>query len=135
MSQNRITQATAPSTLTLASQIAAIDFFTVYTITFKVLYCFVVLSHGRRRIIHFNTTRNPTAEWTVQQIVEAFPYDTTPRFLPFRAPLIRSIPPLAFTRACDPARRAHPAPPGGLTITSRLSFHRRMEFSVGTGFT
>jgi len=64
-----------------ASQITAIDFFTVYTITFKVLYCFVVLSHDRRRIIHFNVTPNPTAEWTAQQIIEAFPYDTAPRFL------------------------------------------------------
>ena len=65
-----------------ASQIATIDFFfTVYTITFKVLYCFVVLSHDRRRIIHFKVTPNPTAEWTAQQIIEAFPYDTTPRFL------------------------------------------------------
>jgi putative transposase len=64
-----------------ASQIVAIDFFTVYTITFKVLYGFVGLSHDRRRIVHFNVTRNPTAEWTAQQIIEAFPYDTAPRFL------------------------------------------------------
>jgi len=64
-----------------SSQIAAIDFFAVYTITFKVLYCFVVLSHDRRRITHFNVTPNPTAEWTAQQITEAFPYDTAPRFL------------------------------------------------------
>ena len=64
-----------------ASQIAAVDFFTAYTITFKVLYCFVVLSHDRRRVIHFNVTQNPTAEWTAQQIIEAFPYDTAPRFL------------------------------------------------------
>jgi len=64
-----------------AGQTAAIDFFTVYTITFRVLYCFVVLKHGRRRIIHINITKNPTSEWTAQQIVEAFPYDTAPRFL------------------------------------------------------
>jgi transposase InsO family protein len=64
-----------------ASQIAAVDFFTVYTIAFKVFYCFVVLSHDRRRIIHFNVTQNPTAEWTAQQIIEAFPYNTAARFL------------------------------------------------------
>jgi len=64
-----------------ADQIAAIDFFTVYTITFRVLYCFVVLDHHRRRILHFNVTPNPTAKWTAQQIIEAFPYDTPPRFL------------------------------------------------------
>jgi len=64
-----------------ADQIAGIDFFTVYTITFKVLYCFVALSHDRRRIIHLNVTPNPTAEWTAQQIIEAFPDDTAPRFL------------------------------------------------------
>jgi len=64
-----------------ARQFAAIDFFTMYTIAFKVLYCFVVLDHHRRRILHFNVTRNPTAEWTAQQIVEAFPYDSAPRFL------------------------------------------------------
>ncbi len=63
------------------SQIAAIDFFTVPTITFRVLYVFVVLRHDRRRIVHFNATTNPTAQWTAQQIVEAFPYDQTPRFL------------------------------------------------------
>ena len=50
-----------------ASQIAAIDFFTVYTITFRVLYCFVVLDHHRRRIVHFNVTPNPTTQWTAQQ--------------------------------------------------------------------
>jgi len=64
-----------------ASQIAAIDFFTVYTITFRVLYCFIILDHHRRRIIHFNVTPKPTAEWTAQQIIEAFPYDRAPRFL------------------------------------------------------
>ena len=60
---------------------AACDFFTVPTITFKVLYVFVVLSHDRRRIVHVNVTRHPTAEWTGQQIVEAFPCETEPRFL------------------------------------------------------
>ena len=64
-----------------ARQTAAIDFFTVPTVTFRVLFCFIVLSHDRRRIIHSNVTEHPTAEWTAQQIVEAFPYDEAPRYL------------------------------------------------------
>src|SRR6476469_4811856 len=53
--------------------IAAMDFFAVPTVTFKLLYCFFVIEHGRRRILHFNVTRHPTAEWVVQQLREAFP--------------------------------------------------------------
>ncbi|MDP3939894.1 MAG: integrase core domain-containing protein, partial [Deltaproteobacteria bacterium] len=61
---------------------AACDFFTIPTATFRVLYCFLVLSHDRRRIIHFNVTANPSAEWTAQRIIEAFPGDgAVPRFL------------------------------------------------------
>ena len=61
--------------------IAAVDFFTVPTATFRVLYVFVVLLHERRRVVHFNVTEYPTAEWTAQQVVEAFLYDEAPRFL------------------------------------------------------
>jgi transposase InsO family protein len=53
--------------------IAAFDFFTVPTVTFQLLYCFFVIEHGRRRILHFNVTEHPTAEWVVQQLREAFP--------------------------------------------------------------
>jgi putative transposase len=53
--------------------IAAFDFFTVPTLSFQVLYCFFVIEHGRRKILHFNVTRHPTAEWVVQQLREAFP--------------------------------------------------------------
>ena len=61
---------------------SACDFFVVPTITFRLLYCFVILGHGRRRIVHFNVTAHPTARWTAQQIVEAFPADgTEPRYL------------------------------------------------------
>jgi len=60
---------------------AACDFFTVPTLTFKVLYVFVVLSHDRRRIVHLNVTKHPTAEWTAQQITEAFPGGDEPRYL------------------------------------------------------
>jgi putative transposase len=64
-----------------ADQIAAVDFFTIPTINFRVLYCFIVLLHGRRKIVHFNVTSNPTAQWAAQQIIEAFPDDTSPRYL------------------------------------------------------
>jgi putative transposase len=53
--------------------IAALDFFTVPMVTFKLLYCFFVVEHGRRQILHFNVTRHPTAEWVIQQLREAFP--------------------------------------------------------------
>ncbi len=61
--------------------IAACDFFTVPTVTFRVLYVFIVLRHDRREVVHFNVTTNPHAEWTAQQIVNAFPYEEQPRFL------------------------------------------------------
>ena len=63
--------------------IAAIDFFTVPTLTFNVLYCFFIISHSRRRIVHFNVTRHPTSSWIVQQLREAFPYRSAPKFLIF----------------------------------------------------
>ncbi len=61
--------------------IAAIDFFVVPTVRFRLLYCFVILRHDRRRVVHFNATAHPTARWTGQQIVEAFPYEESPRFI------------------------------------------------------
>jgi putative transposase len=61
--------------------IAACDFFTVPTVTFRVLYVFIVMRHDRRQIVHFNITTNPYAQWTAQQIVNAFPYEESPRFL------------------------------------------------------
>jgi transposase InsO family protein len=53
--------------------IVAFDFFTVPTVTFKLLYCFFVIEHERRKILHFNVTHHPTAEWVVQQLRETFP--------------------------------------------------------------
>jgi putative transposase len=61
--------------------IAAMDFFTVPTLTFRVLYCFFVIAHGRRRILHFNVTRHPTNQWIAQQLREAFPFQSAPRYL------------------------------------------------------
>jgi transposase InsO family protein len=63
------------------TDLASIDFFTVPTATFRILYVFIVLSHDRRRIVHFNVAEHPTAQWTAQQLVEAFPFDSAPRYL------------------------------------------------------
>ncbi len=64
-----------------ADCLAGIDFFTVPTATFRILYVFIVLSHDRRHIMHFNVTAHPTAQWTAQQLVEAFPFNSAPRYL------------------------------------------------------
>ena len=61
--------------------IVACDFFTVPTATCRVLFVFILLAHERRRIVHVNITEHPTAQWTAQQIVEALPWDTAPRYL------------------------------------------------------
>ena len=61
--------------------IVACDFFTVPTVTFKVLFVFILLAHERRRIVHFNITDHLTAQWTAQQIVEAFPWESAPCYL------------------------------------------------------
>jgi len=62
-------------------EIAACDFFTLPTAMFRVLYVFIVLLHDRRQVVHFNVTSSPCAEWTAQQIVNAFPYEDIPRFI------------------------------------------------------
>ena len=63
--------------------IAAFDFFTVPTLAFRVLYCFFVIEHHRRRILHFNTTAHPSGEWIVQQLREAFPLPCPYRYVVF----------------------------------------------------
>jgi len=55
--------------------VAVMDFITVPTLTFSVLYCFFVIAHDRRRILHFNVTKHPSSLWIAQQIREAFPYE------------------------------------------------------------
>jgi len=62
-------------------QLVSIDFFTVPTLQLRVLFVFVVLAHERRRVLHFNVTQHPTAEWTAQQMIEAFREDSVPRYL------------------------------------------------------
>jgi transposase InsO family protein len=64
-----------------AEGIASIDLFVVPTITFQLLFAFLVLGHKRRQLLWFAVTRNPTAEWLARQITGAFPWDKTPRYL------------------------------------------------------
>jgi putative transposase len=61
--------------------LVALDFFMVPTVTHKVLFVLLILAHERRRLIHLNITEHPTAEWTAQQVIEAFPWDEAPRYL------------------------------------------------------
>ena len=64
-----------------ATELVAIDFFTVATVRFEILFVLVVLAHDRRQVRHFGITAHPTAAWTAQQLVEAFPWETAPRYL------------------------------------------------------
>ncbi len=67
--------------VTHAKDLVSLDFFTVATVRFEILFVLVILAHDRRRVRHFNITAHPTAEWTAQQVVEAFPWETAPRHL------------------------------------------------------
>ncbi len=60
---------------------SSIDFFTLPTAAFNILFVLVILCHSRRKVVHFNVSSNPTVKWTAQQIVEAFPWDTAPKYL------------------------------------------------------
>jgi putative transposase len=61
--------------------LVSIGFFIVPTVKLRILFVFIVLAHDRRRIVRFNVTEHLTAQWTAQQIVKAFPFDTAPRHL------------------------------------------------------
>jgi transposase InsO family protein len=64
-----------------AGTLAAMDFFVVPTVTFHLLYVFLILSHARRRVVHFQVTTTPTAAWVSRQLRQAFPFETAPRYL------------------------------------------------------
>jgi putative transposase len=64
-----------------AGTLASMDFFVVPSVTFRLLYVFVLLSHSRRRVVHFHVTTAPTAAWVSRQLREAFPFETAPRYL------------------------------------------------------
>jgi putative transposase len=63
------------------SALVSMDFFAVSTLTRRVLFVLVLIAHDRRRIVHVNVTEHPTAAWTAQQLVDAFPEDSAPRYL------------------------------------------------------
>jgi transposase InsO family protein len=88
------------------------DFFTVPTVSLRVLYVLFVIDHGRRRIVHFNVTSNPTSAWVIQQLREAFPYDTAPKHLIFDRDKIFSPAVVRFVRAMGtkPSRTAYRCP-------------------------
>ncbi len=62
------------------TELVSIDFFTVPTVNFKVLFVLIVLAHDRRKVLHFNVTAHPTAKRMAQQLVEAVPWETVPRY-------------------------------------------------------
>src|SRR5262245_56823864 len=62
-------------------QLVAVDFFVVPTVSLRILYVFLVLAHERRRVVHFNVTEHPTAEWAAAQLMQAFPWDTAPSYI------------------------------------------------------
>jgi putative transposase len=88
------------------------DFFTVPTFTFGVLYCFFVIDHDRRRILHINVTPNPTSGWVVQQLPEAFPYESAHRYLIFDRDAKFSHDVVAMVKAigCAPTRPSFRSP-------------------------
>jgi putative transposase len=92
--------------------IAAMDLFVVCTATFRLLYVLFVIRHGRRQIVHCNVTEHPTAAWVVQQIREAFPFDTAPRYLIFDRDSTFSAEVAGAVRAIGtkPTRKAYRAP-------------------------
>ncbi len=63
-------------------QLVSVDFFVVPTVSFRILYVFVILAHERKRVLHFDVTEHPTAEWKAERLVQSFPWDTVPCYLP-----------------------------------------------------
>ncbi len=92
--------------------IAGMDFFIVPTIRLRVLYVFFVIHHGRRHILHFNATYNPTAQWVIQQLREAFPFDTAPKYLIFDRDSIFNKDVVRFIKSVGtkPSRTAYRSP-------------------------
>jgi len=92
--------------------IAAFDFFTVPTVTFRMLYCFFVIEHQRRKILHCNVTQHPTAEWIIQQLREAFPEPCRYRYVIFDRDQKFNAEVLSFLEAAglEPKRTSVQAP-------------------------
>jgi putative transposase len=96
--------------------IAAMDFFTVPTLTFGVLYCFFVIGHDRRKILHCNVTRNPHALWLVQQLREAWAYKQPLRFLLFDRDAKFGAEVLSAVRTWEASQLARPFAVRGRTV-------------------
>jgi len=92
--------------------IAAMDVFAVPTASLRMLYVLFVIEHGRRRVMHFNVTSNPTSSWAIQQLREAFPFDTAPKHLLFDRDTIFSPAVVRFVKAMGskPTRTAYRCP-------------------------
>ena len=92
--------------------IAAMDLFVVFTATFRLLYVFLVIQHGRRQIMHFGVTEHPTAAWVSQQLREAFPFESAPKYLifdrdsTFGAEVVRAVKGMGIA----PTRTSYSAP-------------------------
>ncbi len=92
--------------------LAAMDFFTVPTAMFRILYVWFVIHHDRRKILHFNVTEHPTAAWVIQQLRESFPYDTVPAYLVLDRDSIFATNVISTVRALgiEPKRTAYRSP-------------------------
>ena len=116
--------------------LASIDFLTVPTVRNRVLCVFVVLAHLRRRVLHFNVTTNPTAEWTSRQIIEAFPWDMATLY---HAPAARGTPRPTGVRGARRARaRGRSRPPSRgrrATPATAPSSAPASSASTGSGWT
>jgi transposase InsO family protein len=91
---------------------AAMDFCIVPTVSFQLMYVWFVIDHGRRRLIHFNVTKHPSARWVIQQLREVFPSEHTPRYLLFDRDSIFSPEVVGAIRSfgIDPVRTAYRSP-------------------------
>ena len=92
--------------------IAAMDFFTVPTVQLRMLYCFFVIGHERRRVLHFNATFNPTSAWVIQQLREAFPFEMAPKYLILDRDSIFSAAVVGFVKSMGtkPCRTSYRSP-------------------------
>ena len=92
--------------------IAAMDFFVVPTVTFRILYVWFAIEHGRRRLVRFAVTDHPVASWVIQQLREAFPFDSAPRHMIFDRDSTFSASVVSAVKAfgIKPARTAYRSP-------------------------
>jgi len=85
-------------------RLVSVDFFVVPTVSFRILYVFLVLAHKRRRVVHLKVTEHPTTDWTAAPLMQAFPWDTPPQYM-LRD---RNRPRLETVALACPAQRGDP---------------------------